>query len=251
MPQSESIWENLSAIDCSKHVDKKGGFDYLAWTWAWAMVKDHYPLANYRLEDDVHYADGSMEVRVTVIIEDQEAIMWLPVLDFRNKAISNPNSFDINSARMRCLVKCCAVGFGLGHYIYAGESAPSAPVEETFTPEQLASFNMMVANGDGWAIKRFGKALKDANQQHIMDDLFNSAPKGQITALKSKVRELVQSANSELKTIVAALQEAIANNSGDSIEEIYDELDPENIDIVNAGMTEIEHIQMKKLTEEA
>ena len=50
---------------------------------------------------------------------------------------------------------------------------------------------------------------------------------------------------------MAALQEAIANNSGDSIEEIYNELDPENIDIVNAGMTEIEHIQMKKLIEEA
>ena len=245
---TKSIWATLSAIDCSKHVDKKGGFDYLSWSWAWAMVKEHYPLANYRLEDDVHYADGSMEVRVTVIVEDQEAIMWLPVLDFRNKAISNPNSFDINSARMRCLVKCCAVGFGLGHYIYAGESAP---VGETFTPEQLASFNMMVANGDGWAIKRFNKALTEAGQQHIMDDLFNSAPKGQITALKSKVRELVQSSNSELKTIVAALQEAIANNSGDSIAEIYDELDPENIDIVNAGMTEIEHIQMKKLTEEA
>jgi len=244
---TKSIWATLSAIDCSKHVDKKGGFDYLAWTWAWAMVKDHYPNAEYRLEPDGYYSDGSMEVRVTVTILDLSHIMWLPVLDFRNQAIANPNAFNVNSARMRCLVKALAM-FGLGHYIYAGESAP---VGETFTPEQLASFNMMVANGDGWGIKRFGKALKDANQQYIMDDLFNSAPKGQITSLKSKVRELVQSANSELKTIVAALQEAIANNSSDSIAEIYDELDPENIDLVNAGMTEIEHIQMKKLTEEA
>ena len=85
----------------------------------------------------------------------------------------------------------------------------------------------------------------------MTDGQSSGLAKGQITALKSKVRELVQSANSELKTTVAALQEAIVNNSSDSIAEIYDELDPENIDMVNAGMTEIEHIQMKKLTEEA
>jgi hypothetical protein len=53
--------------------------------------------------------------------------MWLPVLDFKNRAIKSPNAFDINSARMRCLVKCCAM-HGLGHYIYAGESTPQEPV---------------------------------------------------------------------------------------------------------------------------
>lgn len=120
-----SIWQTLSAIDCREHTEKKGGFDYLSWTWAWAMVKERFPAASYRLEDDIMYLDGTMEVRVTVTIEDLQHTMWLPVLDFKNKAISKPNAFDINSARMRCLVKCLAM-FGLGHYIYAGESAPQA-----------------------------------------------------------------------------------------------------------------------------
>ena len=127
----KSVWQVLVEIDCSEHIEKKGKFSYLAWSWAWAMVKERYPLAVYDLEDDKVYADGTMEVRVTVKIEDICNTMWLPVLDFKNNAIQHPNAFDINSARMRCLVKCLAM-FGLGHYIYAGESVPQEPrVEET------------------------------------------------------------------------------------------------------------------------
>jgi len=118
-----NVWANLSAINCSKHIKPKGQYSYLSWTWAWAMVKEQYPTADYHLEPDTIYSDGSMEVRVSVTIEGITHTMWLPVLDFKNNSIKNPNAFDINSARMRCLVKCLAM-FGLGHYIYAGESLP-------------------------------------------------------------------------------------------------------------------------------
>jgi hypothetical protein len=130
----KSIWATLSAIDCNEHVAKKGQFSYLSWTWAWAMVCDKYPSADYDLLPDTVYPDGTMEVRVAVSISGGDTdysgglvtlthTMWLPVLDFKNNAIKNPNAMDINSARMRCLVKCLAM-FGLGHYIYAGESLP-------------------------------------------------------------------------------------------------------------------------------
>jgi len=51
--------------------------------------------------------------------------MWLPVMDYRHKAIANADSRSISDARMRCLTKCFAL-FGLGHYIYAGEDTPKA-----------------------------------------------------------------------------------------------------------------------------
>ena len=132
---STSIWETLSTIDCSEHIEKKGQFSYLAWTWAWAMVKDNYSDAEYVLKDDIVYPDGTMKVRVSVSILGLCHTMWLPVLDFKNKAIQNPNAFDINSARMRCLVKCLAM-FGLGHYIYAGESLPQEKAIEE-SPEMI------------------------------------------------------------------------------------------------------------------
>ena len=122
-----SVWEVLSKVDCAQHIEKKGQFSYLSWTWAWAMVCERYQDATYTIDDDVIYPDGTMEVRCTVRIDSLSHQMWLPVLNFKNAAIQHPNAFDVNSARMRCLVKCLAM-FGLGHYIYAGESAPQEPV---------------------------------------------------------------------------------------------------------------------------
>jgi hypothetical protein len=136
-----SVWATLSAIDCNKHVEKKGQFSYLSWTWAWAMVKDNYPEADYTLLTDLVYPDGTMEVRVTVRITDLHHCMWLPVLDFKNNAIANPNAMAINTARMRCLVKCLAM-HGLGHYIYSGESTPQEPVVVETKPMILAGAEM-------------------------------------------------------------------------------------------------------------
>jgi hypothetical protein len=137
----KSVWATLSAIDCNKHVEKKGQFSYLSWTWCWAMVKDRYHDANFRIEDDSVFPDDTVEVRMTVTICGMSHTMWLPVLDFKNRAIKSPNAFDINSARMRCLVKCCAM-HGLGHYIYSGESTPQEAVIEETKPMILAGAEM-------------------------------------------------------------------------------------------------------------
>tara|TARA_R100000353_G_scaffold73931_1_gene56493 strand:- start:730 stop:1224 length:495 start_codon:yes stop_codon:yes gene_type:complete len=76
---------------------------------------------------------GFAFVSVTVFIEDEEQTELLPVLDFANKPVANPNSFQVNTALQRCLAKCCAM-HGLGHYIYAGEDLPQG-VERTVSIE--------------------------------------------------------------------------------------------------------------------
>ena len=68
-------------------------------------------------------------VYCTVTIDGLSRQMWLPVMDFKNQAISNPDCVQVNKAKMRCLVKCLAM-FGLGHYIYAGEDLPSAEADK-------------------------------------------------------------------------------------------------------------------------
>ena len=144
-----SIWKTLSAINVNEWVEKKGQFSYLSWTSAWAAVKNLYPDSNYHIEDDIIYSDSTMEVRMTVTIEGQSHTCWLPVLDFKNKAIAGPNAFDINSSRMRCLVKTLAM-HGLGSYIYAGESLPQEPrVEETKVMIQAgAELNALLEKDD-------------------------------------------------------------------------------------------------------
>lgn len=137
-----SVWETLSGIDVSEHTEEKNGLTYLSWAWAWGIVKKHYPTATY----DKHLyggANGSRAymldengygfVAVTVTIEEESQTEVMPVLNHANKAVQNPDSFQVNTALQRCLAKCCAM-HGLGHYIYAGEDLPEG-VEPTVTVE--------------------------------------------------------------------------------------------------------------------
>ena len=140
-----TVWDELSQVDCSEHTEKKGKLTYLSWAWAWGITMEHYPTASYKFEsffvdqegtvlDTMFYPDGSASVHVTVSIGDLTRSMWLPVMDFKNNAIANPNSRQISDSKMRCLVKCIAM-FGLGHYVYAGEDLPPSSDEEEETKE--------------------------------------------------------------------------------------------------------------------
>ena len=137
-----NVWNTLSAIDCSKHVEKKNGFTYLSWAWAWSILKQHYPTAHYTKHlfqvngNNLPYmmdADGNAYVTVTIKImpeNNAESITALesateimPVLNHANRPIKNPNSFEVNASLQRCMVKAIAA-LGLGCYIYAGEDMP-------------------------------------------------------------------------------------------------------------------------------
>ena len=134
MTFSATVWKTLSAIDVSKHVEKKMNLSYLSWAWAWGTLMEHYPDSYYSFREPVSYPDQSVEVWVDLTISDgKDAMtrtMWLPVMNHKNQAIQNPDSRSISDTRMRCLVKALAM-CGLGHYIYAGEDLPeSVKVDE-------------------------------------------------------------------------------------------------------------------------
>lgn len=239
-----NIWKSLASVDVNEHTEKKGGFTYLAWTWAWAEVKQLYPKSTYVILPDTTYADGSMEVRCEVTIEDLTLPMWLPVTDHKNKAITNPDAFAVNTARMRCLVKNLAM-FGLGHYIYAGESVPQerAPV---FDEGQKEMFLLLLAEKDGFGMKRF------ANEVGIemMNALFNDAPKGQVSKQKALYRELVNSANSTLKGVLFVLNEAVNENNKETAEEAIAELTQVERQFVKEGLSDVERVSLNALVDE-
>lgn len=138
------IWKTLSAIDVSKHVEKKNGLSYLSWAWAWGVLMDKFPAATYEFPANENHSDGTVTVHCVINIGDCARSMWLPVMDHRNAAIKNPDARKISDSKMRCLVKCMAM-FGLGHYIYAGEElpegssekAPEKPVEAPQAPKKV------------------------------------------------------------------------------------------------------------------
>jgi hypothetical protein len=126
--KAKSVWETLSVIDCSGHTEEKNGFTYLSWAWAWRTLKELYPTARFDKLGVTSLADGSAMVSVRVWIQKEDGSVLedvteiLPVLDFKNKSVQNPDCFSVNSAYQRCLVKCLAY-MGLGMYIYQGEKS--------------------------------------------------------------------------------------------------------------------------------
>ena len=145
------VWQTLSKIDCSKHVEKKQNLSYLSWAWAWGILMEEYPESEFEFLAPEERPDGTMQIWTKVTIRQGEhslsRLMWLPVMDHRNKAIPHPDSFAINSSRMSCLTKCLAM-FGLGHYIYAGEDLPNGAEEEkaleTLSEEHAAELKQLI-----------------------------------------------------------------------------------------------------------
>ena len=147
--KKETTWSVLSKIDCSDHVEKKGGLTYLSWAWAWKILKENFPDASFE-KNWFEYGDptpytlpyaldkgGNAFVRVTVTVAGVAITEVMPVLDNRNRSVQRPNSFQVNTSLQRCLTKAIAY-HGLGSYIYAGEDVPDVAEEEVVVEDTPA-----------------------------------------------------------------------------------------------------------------
>ncbi len=137
--------EALLKKNVNDHVEKKNGLSYLSWAWAWAEALKADPKASYKIEmfGDKCFMDinGTAMVFVTVTMFDKPMTCQLPVMDYRNKAILNPDAFAVNTAIMRCMTKALAL-HGLGLYLYSGEDVPEEGRSVVITPTQGAMDNI-------------------------------------------------------------------------------------------------------------
>ena len=230
MADKKSVFETLSAVDVSKHVEvismRKGpALKYVSWAWAWNMVKSIYPSANRVIEEfpeyrfnektGAWYATGQMldyritpegcEVKVTVTIEDEKYSERLYVMDMRNQPVAKPNIAQINKTQQRCLVKALAMA-GLGLNLYAGEDLPMADINEA-DKEQAEQRKEQVNQ------QRKMNALQ-AEYRRLMMELIN-----RLNGDSKRADELVKGtlgdgkhSGEEYVTAVKALLESGANN---------------------------------------
>ena len=137
--------EMLLKKNVNDHVEKKNGLAYLSWAWAWAEALKADPKASFRVEmfDCKCYMEinGTAMVFVTVTMFDKPMTCQLPLMDYRNKAIPNPDAFAVNTAIMRCMTKALAL-HGLGLYLYSGEDVPEEGRSVVITPTQGAMDNI-------------------------------------------------------------------------------------------------------------
>ena len=184
MSLSKQVWQTLSAVDVSDHIEKKGNLSYLSWAWAYGTMMEHYPDLHYTFEQDRCEFTNTVEIICSVLVNEKEQSMirsmWLPVMDHRNKAIVNPDKFAINTTKMRSLVKCFSM-FGLGHHIYAGEDINPAIANAVITDDQIISIKKLL-DETGADSEKFCKWLKVRSVDQILAIHYDRA----VAALESK-----------------------------------------------------------------
>lgn len=116
-------YEELAKIDVSKHTEKKNGLTYLSWAWAVDQLQRLDPEANWMYAEPKQYGETLM-VFCTVTAFGRYRTAQLPVMDYKNRAIPNPDAMQVNTAMQRALAKAIAL-HGIGLYIYAGEDVPA------------------------------------------------------------------------------------------------------------------------------
>lgn len=110
---------DLRKIDVSDKIEKKNNLSYLSWAWAVDTLLQHDPSATWTYGQPVLFGE-TMMVFCTVTAFGKSMTAQLPVMDYRNKAIPNPDAFAVNTAMQRCLAKAIAL-HGLGLSLYVGE----------------------------------------------------------------------------------------------------------------------------------
>ena len=133
--QTTSDVNSMLTLNVNDHTEKKGNLTYLSWAWAWAEALKADPQAHFQVQmwgkdgEEKCYMEinGTCMVWVTVTLFGKPMTCQLPVMDFKNKAMPNPDAFAVNTAIMRCMTKALSL-HGLGLYIYAGEDLPEADI---------------------------------------------------------------------------------------------------------------------------
>ena len=121
MSDYKEIWETLSQVDVSEYVEEKMNLSYLSWSRAWYLLCQKYADAKYLYHEPKKFEDGTMQVAVTITIGECSRSATLPVMDYKNNSIINPDSRQINDNKQRCFTKAIAM-FGLGISLYMGFS---------------------------------------------------------------------------------------------------------------------------------
>jgi hypothetical protein len=113
-------------------------------------------------------------------------------MDHRNKAISNPDSFQVNTAMQRCLAKAISL-HGIGLYIYAGEDLPE---QDKVEPQSiLNNLHLDQATTEDDVKNRFNKAVADGIEKKMPEY------QGLIDLCKKRIAE-IKSAAKPNETII-------------------------------------------------
>jgi hypothetical protein len=150
-----------------------------------SQLLEQDPSATWTYGEPVKFGDTLM-VFCTVTAFGKSMTSQLPVIDFRNKAIPNPDAMAVNTAMQRCLAKAIAL-HGIGLYIYAGEDLPEE--DKVQAPQKVTP---TAGAGDN---------LTDDVKQHIQDqaiEIIADIEMGNVEAAFDRLNEATKDKSGEV-----------------------------------------------------
>jgi Protein of unknown function (DUF1071) len=175
MTTTKSVFETLSQISIKEKIERKGNLDYLSWANAWSMLKTIYPDAQRKVyEHDAtgfnYFTDGkSAWVKVGIIVNGIEHIDYLPIMDFRNNAVSvdKVTATDVNKAIQRSTAKAIAM-HGLGLSLWTGEDVPEMVATAPVVVEKI----QLKKDTEGWTkVTGYLDANKSMGVEKLMQQI--------------------------------------------------------------------------------
>tara|TARA_R100000655_G_scaffold15365_2_gene34197 strand:- start:702 stop:1469 length:768 start_codon:yes stop_codon:yes gene_type:complete len=236
-------WGQLKAVDVveKKMVEKKNNLSYISWAMAWSALCDIYPDATFEKhcnEQGFPYfkdEQGWCFTKVTVNVNGKSITEMLPVLNYANKAIQNPNSFEVNTSLQRCLAKAIAL-HGMGVHIYSGEDIADIPTEvEKPKPiqkpevkkveEQVKKVEETTSKPDTLKIEVPAKDKKDKSTKVDTNvDMKNVGEYGEKIIEVYKDLALPNIGTTEALTSYYRREEATLQNLKQNAEDVYDKI---------------------------
>ena len=204
----------LSRKDVSGGIEQKGGLSYLSWAYAFNALFEEYPNSTYYFTEPTTFPDGTMMVKTGVTVGDITHEMQLPVMDHRNKAVSNPDSRLVSDNTMRCLVKTIAM-HGIGMGLYLGD------LKHVVAESSFSKAEQLIAAQDSSGFHEFVHVTLGEVERV---DIFNDAPPGRKTAFKNEWRQLLSIANTFLDEVSASITDAHQQDSLSLLQETIGEL---------------------------
>ena len=178
MSSNQSAFAKLNAINVRDKVERKGNQDYLSWAYAWSILKHEYPDAQRTVYESPftgmnYFTDGNTAyVKVGITIGELEHIDYLPIMDFRNKAISvgDVTSFDVNKTIQRSTVKAIAM-HGLGIQLWTGEDIPELTTSAPARPIMVDKTALVIGDGNWEQVKNYAVSNKELGDSAIIKNL--------------------------------------------------------------------------------
>jgi hypothetical protein len=193
-------YSEIRKVNVNEHIEQKNGLNYLSWAWAVDQLLQLDSTATWSYGEPVKFGETLM-VFCTVEAFGKKMTAQLPVMDYRNKAIANPDAMSVNTAMQRCLAKAIAL-HGLGLYIYTGEDLPQedvvqAPKAVTPNAGALDGFSkdeLDILNGMAEDITKFVSVGKMIDAKDIWNRLTNEEKTALWSFLDSKTRSTFKKA---------------------------------------------------------